>query len=76
VDIFDPWASPEEIKAEYGEVSIRDIAELSGRKYDAVVLAVAHKEFVEIDVKSFCEDNAVVFDIKGILPRNIVTGRL
>ena len=76
VDIFDPWASPDEIKHEYGTDSIQDLSELVNKKYDAVVLAVSHREFTELDIKNFCKENATVFDIKGILPRNIVDGRL
>ena len=76
VDIFDPWASPEEIALEYAVESISDAAELAEGKYDAVVLAVAHREFAGMDVKKLCAENAVVFDIKAILPRDMVDGRL
>ena len=44
--------------------------------YDAVILAVAHKEFLDIDVKTLVKPNGVVYDVKGILPRDIVDGRL
>lgn len=45
-------------------------------KFDAIILAVAHKEFLDLDVKSFAKDNSVVYDVKGILPREIVDSRL
>ena len=45
-------------------------------KFDAVILAVAHKEFLDIDVKSFAKDGGVIYDVKGILPRDIIDGRL
>ena len=45
-------------------------------QFDAVILAVAHKEFLEMDVKAFAKENGVIFDVKGILPREIVDGRL
>lgn len=76
VDIFDPWADPREVKHEYGLESEKDSGELSADGYDAVVLAVSHREFVQLDVSKFRKGNAVVFDIKGILPRDIVDGRL
>ena len=76
VDIFDPWADPREVKHEYGLTSQKDSGELSADGYDAVVLAVSHREFVQLDVSKFRKGNAVVFDIKGILPRDIVDGRL
>lgn len=75
VDIYDPWADPEDVKKEYNLTSFRDLKDLPGN-YNAVVLAVAHKEFLEIDLCSLMDENAVVFDIKGILPRNMVDGRL
>ena len=75
VDIYDPWAEPEDVKKEYNLTSFRNLKDLPGN-YNAVVLAVAHKEFLEIDLCSLMDENAVVFDIKGILPRNMVDGRL
>lgn len=75
VDICDPWAEPEEIMREYGMTSVRELNKLSG-KYDAIVLAVAHREFTTLDFENYQNENAVVFDIKGILPRNIITERL
>ena len=75
VDIYDPWADPEDVKKEYNLVSYDKLEDLPGN-YNAVVLAVAHKEFLAVDLLSLMDENAVVFDIKGVLPRNIVDGRL
>ena len=44
--------------------------------YDAVVLAVAHRQFKELDYSHFNKANLVIYDIKGILPKEIVDGRL
>jgi UDP-N-acetyl-D-glucosamine/UDP-N-acetyl-D-galactosamine dehydrogenase len=49
---------------------------IKGKTFDAIVLAVAHNEFLTIDYKAIKNGNAVIFDIKGILPRDIVDGRL
>jgi len=45
-------------------------------KYDVVILAVSHKEFLNLDIKSLLNDNGLVYDVKGFLPRNMVDGRL
>ena len=44
--------------------------------YDAVILAVAHKEFMDLDVRSLVRENGVVYDVKGVLDRGIVDARL
>jgi UDP-N-acetyl-D-galactosamine dehydrogenase len=72
VEIYDPWASPEEVKKEYG-IQISNIK--PNKQFDAVILAVAHKEFLNIDVRSFV-NKGVVYDVKGILPKEIVDSRL
>lgn len=64
VDIYDPWASPEEVMHEYG---IKTTKDLPSKQYDAVVLSVAHKEFLDIDIYSLKKEKGVIYDIKGIL---------
>ena len=78
ITIFDPWANPEAVKREYSiEISQENIDALHG-KFDAVILGVAHKQFTEINVRDFLADveNGVVYDVKGILPREVVDARL
>lgn len=78
-DIYDPWADPEEVKQEYGVTSsnvIPDVAEGSYDTYDAIILAVAHDEFLQLDLAKFKNSNSVVFDCKGILDRREVKARL
>ena len=72
VDIYDPWVDPNEIKHEY---NIDVFSELPNGQYAAVILAVAHKEFLDLDVRSFAP-TGVVYDVKGILPKEIVDSRL
>ncbi len=74
VDIYDPWADPEEVKHEYGVDSHNEIPE--GSQYDAVILAVAHKEFTYDMIKSVCSGNCVVYDVKSLMDKNNVDGRL
>lgn len=76
VDIFDPWAVPAEVKQFYGLTSTNRIEDIKFGEYDAVVLAVAHREFKDFDVAKYKNAKAVVFDIKGTLPRGMVDGRL
>ncbi len=72
VDIFDPWANSIQVQHEYNRVLI---SEYTLSDYDAMVLAVAHNEFKEIDF-SKRKRVSVLYDIKSILPLEIVDGRL
>ncbi len=71
--IFDPQANAAEVKAEYG---IDILNKLPEGKFDAVILAVAHKEFAGLNIRSLVADKGVVYDVKGILPKASVDGRL
>jgi UDP-N-acetyl-D-galactosamine dehydrogenase len=74
VDVYDPWANPEEVKREY---NIDILEKLNGGNYQVIIIALAHNEFKSIDFKAIKEDaNCVVFDIKGFLERGLVDGRL
>jgi UDP-N-acetyl-D-galactosamine dehydrogenase len=74
ITVCDPWASVDEVKREYGIdiLSKRD----STKKYDAVILAVAHDEFKSINFEEYHCQGAVVFDAKAIIDRQWVDGRL
>jgi UDP-N-acetyl-D-galactosamine dehydrogenase len=77
VDVYDPWADKEEVKREYGFELLKDIKEF--KKYDGIVLAVAHKEFKDLegDLKKAKEEkNIAVYDIKSFFDKSIVDGRL
>ena len=74
VDVYDPWADAEEVKGEYGIELVEDIDTM--RNYDAVVLAVAHERFAELDFDKFSKDGLVIYDIKNYLPRDIIDARL
>ena len=49
---------------------------IHGKKYDTAILAVAHKEFTELDILSMLNDNHIIYDVKGFLDKQIVNGRL
>jgi UDP-N-acetyl-D-galactosamine dehydrogenase len=74
ITIYDPWADKAEVQHEY-QIEISNTLDAT-RKYDAIILGVAHKEFLEIDIPSLLNENGVVYDVKGILDRNIIDGRL
>lgn len=76
VEIFDPWAAPEEIAKEYNLNSFNDIALLADKKYDVIILAVGHKEFLTLDVRKLRREESIVFDIKSVLPKEEVDARL
>lgn len=71
--VYDPWANPDIVRHEYG---IEVTNELPKEKFDAAILAVAHKKFGTLDVPSILAENHVIFDVKGIMDRNLIDGRL
>ena len=74
VDIFDPWVDSTSF---YNEYSLNVFNKIPNRKYDAVILAVAHDTFKNIKVNEILIDNnSVIYDVKGFLDKNLVTKRL
>ena len=73
ITVFDPWADPERVRREY---STQVTSILPEGPFDAVVLAVAHQEFKTLDVRKLAREGGVVYDVKGVLPRNLVDARL
>ncbi|MGE5384060.1 MAG: Vi polysaccharide biosynthesis UDP-N-acetylglucosamine C-6 dehydrogenase TviB [Omnitrophica WOR_2 bacterium] len=72
VDVYDPWADALDVEHEYGV----ELKSKLGAGYDAIVLAVAHNEFLKIDFKSLGNGNTVIYDIKGLLKKELVDERL
>lgn len=75
VDVYDPWASSEEVKHEYGFDLICSDTKLAS-KYDGIILAVAHNEFLKLDFQGLRSDIGVIFDVKSLLPKESVDARL
>ena len=73
ISVYDPWANPDIVMREYG-IKITNV--LPENKFDALIAAVAHKKFEELDIKSLLKTNHVIYDVKCTLDRNIVDGRL
>ena len=72
VDVYDPWAEKETVQSIYGI----DLQSKIGAKYDAVILAVSHKEFLNLPYREIVSDEGIIYDVKGFLPKSIVTARL
>ncbi len=68
VTVFDPWASPAEVKHEY---DLDTTKVMPKDKYDAIVLTVAHKEFLNLGLRAMLNKNGVLYDVKGILKERV-----
>jgi UDP-N-acetyl-D-galactosamine dehydrogenase len=75
VDIYDPWANPEEVYEEYGVKTVQELP-ASQSQYNAVILAVAHQQFSYETIKKLCSDSCVLFDVKAHLNKELVDARL
>lgn len=73
ITIYDPWANIAIAKHEYG-IDVTNT--LPNERYDALIMGVAHDEFKKIEIQSLLNNNSVIFDVKGILDKTIVDGRL
>src|SRR5690606_29592969 len=72
VDIYDPWAKAEDVKELYCLKLLPSIA----TQYDAIILAVAHKNFLELNIKTYLKEKAIIYDLKACLDRSLVDARL
>lgn len=78
ITVFDPWANAAAVKHEYGiDITNKTLYQLKGQ-FDAVILGVAHDQFKEVDTRSllYNHEDGVIYDVKGVLDKNIIDGRL
>lgn len=73
ITVYDPWANPESVQRAYG-IQIQN--HLPQQQFDAVILCVAHRQFLQLDVRSLVRGNGVVYDVKGVLDRHVIDARL
>lgn len=73
ITVYDPWANVDAVKREY-DIEITN--SLPTTKFDAIILGVAHNQFLNLDITKMLNDNGVIYDVKGVLPRDIIDGRL
>jgi UDP-N-acetyl-D-galactosamine dehydrogenase len=76
VSVYDPWADPQEVQHEYGITLSPRPNGSQKAAVDAVVLAVAHDKFRDLDFSKFSKKNVVIFDIKAFLSQDLIDGRL
>ncbi|MEN9386504.1 MAG: hypothetical protein RLZZ185_1245 [Bacteroidota bacterium] len=72
VDVYDPWANSKEVAHEHGI----DLVSSLGKGYDAIVLTVAHREFLDLAYGELKAKDGVIFDIKSVLDKSMVDARL
>lgn len=73
VDVFDPWADKDIVKQEHG---FELLAKLDNLNFDALILAVAHHQFIDLDYQTAKENNCIIFDTKSFINRDFVDARL
>lgn len=73
ITVYDPWANPDSVQRAYG-IQIQN--HLPQQQFDAVILCVAHSQFLQLDVRSLVRGNGVVYDVKGVLDRHVIDARL
>ncbi|MDD7242150.1 MAG: nucleotide sugar dehydrogenase [Bacteroidaceae bacterium] len=73
ITVYDPWANPESVQRAY---DIQILNHLPQQQFDAVILCVAHSQFLQLDVRSLVRGNGVVYDVKGVLDRHVIDARL
>ncbi len=75
IDVYDPWANPAEVSNEYGLRLVNDESHLK-KNYEAIILAVGHKEFSNFELEKHKANPSVVFDVKAFWKRGDIDGRL
>jgi len=75
IDVYDPWADKDTVKQEYN-LNLINNASLLKRNYDAIVLAVSHKEFLTLDLEKLISTTGVIFDVKSFYPKSNTDSRL
>ena len=74
IDVYDPWANPDEVMHEYGIKTVTSYPEENG--YSVIIMAVAHQKFLTLNLKKHKDQGCIIFDIKGILKKELVDARI
>ena len=74
IEVVDPWVNPEEVLNEYSILINNEI--VKNNSFDAAILAVGHQKFKKIKLSNVMNDKAVIYDVKGVLDKDIIDGRL
>ena len=73
ITVFDPYADENAVKHEYGITICNDLPK---EQYDAIILSVAHEQFLHINLEELRKDKSVIYDVKSVLSKNMIDGRL
>ena len=73
VDVYDPWANENEVEEEFG---FKSLTEIPNKQYHAVILTVAHKEFMDLNLRSYLVELGILYDVKGVLGLSEIDARL
>ena len=76
IDTYDPWADPAEVKAEYSIGLLSEDALKAHNDYNAIILAVAHDKFKELKLDNLKKEDTIIYDVKGVLPMDMIDERL
>ena len=76
ITICDPWANTEVVKREYGLDIVDNLSHFNDSSFDAAILAVAHDQFLKYDIRKYVKQGGIIYDVKSVLPTNIIDGRL
>lgn len=74
--VYDKYADYAQLLAQYNVSITKDWNSVENERFDAVILAVAHNEFIGIDVRQLLKQGGIVYDVKGVLPKEIIDARL
>lgn len=76
VDVYDPWASMQEVKEEFGIDLLTSFAQVRQNKYQVIILTVAHQKFEQLQLEELRDDISVIYDVKGVLDKSLIDKRL
>ena len=76
ITLYDPWVDPAKALGEYGIEIENSQLEIEKSQFDVAILAVAHQEFLSLDLRTLVPQPGVIYDVKGLLPRTLIDARL
>lgn len=76
VTVWDPWVDSKEAKMEYDLDIVNEYKAIENRKFDILILAVGHNQFINLDFKKLRKQNSIIYDLKSVLPKSSVDARL
>lgn len=76
VSVYDPWADSEEVRHEYGIDLLPELSPAYDESYDVLIAAVDHDAFRKLEPRALVAPDGIVFDVKGVFPKDKTDGRL